>query len=453
MMLKFCIFQKNRKMKLFAFIVLAGLLNCPIAGQDRLNESIKKEVDRSLPFYLDLYKHLHQNPELSLQEFKTALRMKQELSSLGFEVTPGIGGNSLVGVYKNGSGKIIMFRTDMDALPVLEKTGLPYASTVKMIHETGSEVPVMHACGHDMHMTVFLATANALVKLKNAWKGTLVFIAQQAEEGSRGADLMISDGLFKRFPKPDYAMAYHVSPSLPAGSIGYRSGAILASVTSVDITFNGVGGHGAYPHTTIDPIVMASRAILDFQTIVSREIKAIDPAVVTVGAIHGGTQYNVIPDEVKLQLTIRTYSTEVKNHIIEALERISKHIALSARMPEDKLPEVKELKDPTPPVINDENLVKNGVASFKNILGDNNVNEVEASMAGEDFGRYGLTEEKVPISLFWLGAVNPQKFAEAQREGTELYPLHSPYFCPDPEPTLRTGAYGMTRAIIDLMRK
>jgi hippurate hydrolase len=221
----------------------------------------------------------------------------------------------------------------------------------------------------------------------------------------------------------------------------------------VDIIFKGVGGHGAYPHKTIDPVVMAARAILDFQTIVSREIMATNPAVITVGAIHGGTQYNIIPDEVKLQLTIRTYDTEVKDHIIEALNRISKHVALSARMPEDKLPEVIELKDPTPPVVNDAELVKKGVVSFKNILGNDNVFEVPTSMAGEDFGRYGLTEEKIPISLFWLGSVNPDKYAEAQKQGTELHPLHSPYFCPDPGPTLRTGAYGMTRAIIDLMGK
>jgi len=440
-------------MKIFTIIILLSVIIFQAGGQDKLNERIKAEVERSLSTYHELYKHLHQNPELSLQEFETARRMEQELSTLGYEVTPGVGGNSLVGVYENGSGPVVMFRTDMDALPILEKTGLAYASKVTMTHETGALVPVMHACGHDMHMAVFLATANTMVKLKDSWKGTLVFIAQQAEEGSRGADVMISAGLFKRFPKPDYALAYHVSPTIPAGSIGYRAGAILASVSSVDIIFKGVGGHGAYPHKTIDPVVMSARAILDFQTIVSREINAIDPAVVTVGAIHGGTQYNIIPDEVKMQLTIRTYNSEVKNHILEALNRISKHVALSARMPEDKLPEVIELKDPTPPVVNDANLVSKAVVSFKNILGSDKVMEVTASMAGEDFGRYGLTEEKIPISLFWLGSVNVDKYSQAQIQGTELPPLHSPYFYPDPEPTLRTGAIGMTRVLMDLLKK
>jgi hippurate hydrolase len=335
----------------------------------------------------------------------------------------------------------------------LEKTGVPFASKVQMKNSAGVTVPVMHACGHDMHMSVFLATANALVKLKNKWNGTLVFIGQQAEEGSQGADAMISAGLFKRFPKPDYIMAYHVSSSLPSGTIGYCVGPTFASVTSVDITFKGVGGHGAYPEKTIDPIVMASRAVLDFQTIVSRELLPTDPAVVTVGSFHGGVQYNIIPDEVKLQLTIRTYKEEVRQHILEAIERICKYIALSARMPEDKLPEVKVLKDPTPAVVNNKELVGKAVESYKKILGDSQVTEVLPAMVAEDFARYGLTEEKIPIFLTWLGAVEPGKYAQSVKNKTELPPLHSPEFFPDTDRTMRTGATAMARAIIDLMTK
>ena len=431
---------------------MAGLFLNYAGAQDDLNELIKKEVNSSTPFYTEVYKDLHLNPELSQQEFRTSKKMQQELLALGFEVTMNVGGNSLVGVYKNGNGPVIMMRTDMDALPILEKTGLPFASTVKAKNIDGITVPVMHACGHDMHMSVFLSTANALVKLKRKWSGTLVFIAQQAEEGSNGADRMISDGLFKRFPKPNYIMAYHVSSTLPSGTIGYCIGPTFACVTSVDIIFKGVGGHGAYPEKTIDPIVMASRAVLDFQTIVSRELLPLDPAVVTVGSINGGFQYNIIPDEVKMQLTIRTYKDEVREHILEAIRRISKHIALSARMPEDNLPEVTILKDPTPPVINNEALVMKAVASYRNIIGESNVTEVPPAMVAEDFGRYGLTEEKIPIFMTWLGAVSPEKISIAKKEGSELPPLHSPFFVPDTEVTMKTGALAMTRAIIDLMK-
>ena len=453
MMLQPNVFFNILNMRLFLIAILVGLFSRNVEAQENLNNSIKREVNKSIPYYIDLYKYLHQNPELSLQEFKTALRMQNELSALGFEVTPAVGGNSVVGVYKNDNGPVIMMRADMDALPILEKTELPYASTIVMKNKAGENVPVMHACGHDMHMSVFLATANGLVKLKDKWKGTIVFIAQQAEEGSNGAEEMINDGLFHKFPKPEYILAYHVSPSLPAGTVGYRSGAFMASVTNLDILFKGVGGHGAYPEKSIDPIVLASRAILDYQTIISREILPIEPAVLTVGSIHGGTQYNIIPDEVKLQITIRTYSIEVRNQIVESVKRISKYVALSAKIPEDKLPVVTIQKQSTLPVINNDALVNKATTSIRKILGNENVTEELPSMGGEDFGRYGLTDEKIPISMFRLGSVNLNSFNESIQKGIDLPSLHSPYYYPDPEVTLRTGSTAMIRTIIDLLNE
>jgi len=422
-----------------------------VNAQKNTKELIEKAIDNSLNKHLELYKHLHANPELSFMELKTASLIKEKLEKIGFEVTPNFGGNGLVGVYKNGNGPAIMMRADMDALPILEKTELPFASTIKMKNDKGTEVSVMHACGHDMHMSVFIATADAMVKMKDNWKGTLLFVCQQAEERSGGAIAMINDGLFKKFLKPDYAFAYHVSSSLPAGTISYCPGATFASVSSVNVTFKGVGGHGAYPHMCIDPVVMASRAVVDFQTIVSREISPTDPAVVTVGSIHGGTQHNIIPDEVKLQLTIRAYKPEVRDHIIEAVERISKNIAISAGMPADKLPVIEVLPEGTPPVINNDELLKHSVSSFKTMLGNENVIEVPAAMVGEDFGRYGLTEENIPILLSWLGSVNPEKYEDAKNRGSELPALHSPYYYPDAEPTLKTGASAMVKAMMDLM--
>lgn len=440
-------------MKNAILLIIFSLIFNVMLAQNEVTSLINKEVDNSISEYISLYKHLHQNPELSFFEFKTAERIKKELEDIGFELTSNFGGNSLVGVFKNGKGPVIMVRTDMDALPILEKTGLDFKSTVSMKNELGEEYPVMHACGHDMHMSVFIATANTMVKLKKYWSGTLLFIAQQAEEKSGGSSNMIKAGLFKKFPVPDYALAYHVSSSLPAGTIGYCSGATFAGVSSVDIKFKGVGGHGAYPHKTIDPIVMASQAILAFQTIVSREISPTDPAVVTVGSIHGGSQHNIIPDEVNLKLTIRSYKTEVEKQIIDALKRISLHTALSFDIPKDKLPEVVVLGESTPPVINNQDLLNKAVKSFEKIVGKENLLEVEAQMVGEDFGNYGLTEENIPILLSWLGSVPVDKYNEFQVKGEDLPALHSPFYYPDPIPTLKTGAKSMVQTLIDLMGK
>jgi len=331
----------------------------------------------------------------------------------------------------------------MDALPLVEKTGLPFASTI----------PVMHACGHDMHMTAWIGTASVMVSMKDQWKGTLVMVSQQAEEKSGGAESMISDGLFKRFPVPDYALAYHVSAEIPAGIIGYRPGAFLAGVNSVDITVHGIGGHGAMPHSAIDPIVLASRMVIAFQTISSREINPLEPAVVTVGSIHGGTAHNIIPDQVQLQLTVRYFSDEVHTSILESLERISSGIARSAGLPETKYPEISYAERPTPPVINNEELTMRAVASFSDILGNENVIEVQPVTAGEDFAYYGRTPEEVPIALFWLGTVEPEKYREHIDKGLVLPGLHNPEYYPDFDLSYQSGVAAMSRALIDLFNK
>jgi amidohydrolase len=432
--------KTEMKRHLLSAILL--LLSAGIFSQ--AGDRILAEISGNMASHRDLYRYLHQNPELSYEEFRTAARLSYELEALDFEVSRNIGGNGFVGVLKNGEGPVIMLRTDMDALPLEEKTRLPFAS----------EAPgVMHACGHDMHMTVWLGTAKVLSAMTDSWKGTLVMLAQPAEERGGGAKAMIAGGLFRDFPVPDYILAYHVSPELKTGTIGYRAGPMLAGVNSVDITVHGVGGHGAMPHMAIDPIVLASRMVLAFQTITSREISPLKPAVVTVGSIHGGTVHNIIPDEVKMQLTVRFYEDRVYDHIMESLRRITSGIAMSAGLPESLYPEIVALDQLIPPVINDESLTMSAVASFGSVLGEENVILVEPVTAAEDFALYGRTDEKIPIAMFWLGVVNPAKFEDSMRNGTPLPGLHSPEFYPDFEPSYRTGVLGMSRVVLDLFRQ
>src|SRR5438552_6333031 len=304
------------------------------AGLSERTAAISKKLDAELPDLESLYKHLHSHPELSLHERETAARMGKELSGLGFEVTSGVGGTGVVALLKNGPGPIVLVRTDLDALPVTERTNRPYASAVKVRDKAGNEVGVMHACGHDMHMTCWVGTARVLASLKDRWSGTLMFIGQPAEEIGSGARMMLDDGLFRRFPKPDYALALHCDSRLQAGKVAYTEGLALANVDSVDILVHGRGGHGSAPHTTVDPIVVAARIVLDLQTIVSRETNPLDPCVVTVGSIHGGTKHNIIPNEVKLQITVRTTKDAVRKHTLDAIERIAKAAAQGAGAPE-----------------------------------------------------------------------------------------------------------------------
>jgi len=401
---------------------------------------------------LSLYKDLHANPELSYQEFETSEKLANLLESIGYEVTRNVGGNGVVALLKNGNGKNIMFRADMDGLPVEEKTGARYASQKKVTNLDGEEVFTMHACGHDVHMTVLIGVAEYLFENKSQWQGNLILVLEPAEEVSGGARNMIKDGLFTRFPRPDYNLAFHVNAGMPTGKVGFLPGWAMANVDSVDITVKGIGGHGAYPHTTKDPIVIAANIVTQLQTIVSRQIAPTDPAVVTVGSIHGGTKHNVIPNEVKLQLTLRSYTDEVRNETISSIKKIVKGSAISAGLSEENYPVI-EIKDEyTPAVFNNPSLVEKIQKSFIKSLGEENVIKVSPVMGGEDFGMFGRVEPIIPTALFWLGAVNTKVYEMAQKEDLILPSLHSDLFLPDAEPAIATGVKAMTLAILDLYK-
>src|SRR5688572_10586055 len=385
-------------MKIISAILSAALLPAILAAAPI--EEVKASLDKELPRLRSLYEHLHRNPELSLLEEKTAQRIASELREAGFEVTEKVGGFGVVGVLRNGPGPVMLVRTDLDALPVKELTGLPYASERKQINTTGEEVPVMHACGHDMHMTAFTGAARFLASHKHLFSGTLVFIGQPGEERGRGARAMLRDGLFKRFPKPEYGLALHVNSSLPAGKVAYVPGYVMANVDTVDVTIPGIGGHGAYPHNTKDPVVLAAQIVLALQTLISREKPASEPGVVTVGSIHGGTKHNIIPDEVKLQLTLRSYTATIRSNLIAGVQRVSRNLALAAGMPEDKLPKVEVNEEEfTPAAYNDPALTERLVRVYETWLGKDAVKREHAQMGGEDFGLYGTTEDKIPICL------------------------------------------------------
>ena len=434
-------------------LILVAIMSIQITAFSQMSGKIEQESQLQTSYALELCKHLHKNPELSFQEFETAKRMAAELEKAGFEVTTNFGGNSVVGVFKNGDGPVIMLRTDMDALPVKEKTDLEFASTKMAKNADGEEVPVMHACGHDIHMSVWTGTIRTLVALKDQWKGTLLVIAQQAEEYSGGAGEAINAGLFSKFPVPDYALAYHINPELESGKIGLVGGPVFAGVKTAEITVFGKGGHGAYPEKCIDPVVIASRIVLDLQTIVSREISPLEPVVVTVGSIHGGTRPNIIPDEVKMELTLRYYSDEAIEKVILAIERISRSAAQMAGMPDDQLPEVTVLPADTPPVLNNEELAKNIHSFASEIIGTENILQTSPAMVGEDFGKYGRTPENIPICLMWLGSTSPELMKELETSGQKPAPLHSPQLNPDYEKTIETGIKVMAGNVIGLMSK
>jgi amidohydrolase len=438
----------------FAVALVTATMASICHGQSGPNQSVvHAQVDAQYTHLFALYQHLHRHPELSFFEEKTAARVAQELHDAGFTVTEKVGGHGVVAVLQNGSGPTILVRADLDGLPVKEQTGLPYASQTLTKDAEGREVPTMHACGHDIHMTCLVGTARVLAALKDRWQGTLVMIGQPAEERGGGAKAMLGDGLFTRFPRPEKCLALHVSADLPAGSIGYTEGFALANVDSVDITIRGVGGHGAYPHTTKDPVVLAAQTILALQTIVSREIAPIEPAVITVGSIHGGAKHNIIPDEVHLQLTLRSYTDEVRQQLIDAIKRTTRGLAVAAGLPEEKMPVVKLGDEFTPATYNDPELTRRVVKVAGAWLGEGNVFSRKPQMGGEDFGRYARTGHKVPICMFWLGSVNPEAVKESLKTGKTLPSLHSPFFAPVPEPTIKTGVTTMTAAVLDLMGK
>lgn len=399
----------------------------------------------NLPQLFDLYKHFHAHPELSHLEKETAARLAEELQSAGLTVTTGVGGNGVVALLENGDGPRVMVRTDLDALPVTEQTGLVYASTVKTRDAEGKDIGVMHACGHDVHITCLIGVARYMATHRDQWRGTLMFIGQPAEEAVNGAEGMLNDGLFTRWPKPELALALHCSPKLATGTVGYRAGYALANVDTIDVTLIGRGGHGAHPDTTIDPVVMAAHLIVDLQSVVAREIRPGEPAVITVGSIHGGTKHNIIGDRCKLQLTVRSYTDEVRKHLVDAIERKAKAAAASAGAPEPKIEKI----DGTPALFNDADLVARVVPTFRRTLGEKNVKEVEASMGGEDFSFYG--KAGVPIFMFSLGTTEPSRIASFARLKQDPPSLHSPLYYPDAERTLKTGVTAMAAALLDLL--
>ena len=434
------------------FLLIIFILAFSTGAFAQLNNQIKKEAKKQTTYALELCKYLHENPELSFQEFETSARMATELKAMGFEVTEKFAGNSVVGIYENGDGPTVFLRTDMDALPIEENTGLPFASK-NMGDLEGNMVAVMHACGHDIHMSTWTGTLRTLVALKEQWKGTLMVIAQQAEEYSGGAGQAIDAGLFSKFPTPDYALAYHINPELETGQVGLRGGPVFAGVKTVEITVYGKGGHGAYPQKCIDPIVISSRIVNDLQTIVSRELSPTEPAVVTVGSIHGGTRPNIIPDEVKMQLTLRYFSDETIEKVIAAIKRISENAARSAGVTEDKLPFVDVFAVETPPVLNDDVLSAKVSGFAADIIGKENIIETQSEMVGEDFGKYGRTEEDIPICLIWLGSTSPEEMQRLKAAGKAPFPLHSPQLNPDYENTIETGIAVMAGNVIGLMNK
>jgi hippurate hydrolase len=411
--------------------------------------AVDKKLDAEIADLVALYQHLHANPELSFQEVNTAKRMALEAKKAGFAVTDNVGGG-VVAVLKNGPGPVVLIRTDMDALPIVEQTGLPYASKVKTKNREGVEVGVMHACGHDIHMTSWVGTARVLASMKDKWSGTLVLIAQPAEEIIAGAKKMLEAGLYTKFPKPDFALALHSDPLHPAGTLGYSEGLALANSDTIDILVKGKGGHGAAPHLTIDPVVIAARIILDLQTIVSRETDPFDPVVVTVGSIHGGTKHNIISNEVKLQLTVRTTKTETRDRVLKAIDRIAKAAALAANAPP---PEVKvSLEEYTPATYNDVPLSRRCGALFREAQGTDAVRLRKPVMGAEDFGRF--SEGKTPIFMYFIGTISKEKYDAAQKEGAAPLPgMHTDAYAPVPEPSVRTGVRTMSLAALDLLRK
>ncbi len=434
--------------RIVLFVLCLPATSAPLPCEAQaVNQStiVKLWCDGNIAELETLYRELHAAPELSFQEEKTAARLASELRQLGAVVTTQVGGHGVVALLANGEGPTLMLRTDLDGLPVTEQTRLAYSSQVKATNEQGVEVGVMHACGHDIHITNLIGTARFLNSHRDAWQGTVMFIGQPAEERGAGAQAMLEDGLFERFPKPDFALALHVDANLATGKIGYRTGYALANVDSVDIHIKGRGGHGAYPHTTVDPIVQAAQLVLALQTIVSREIKPTAPAVVTVGSIHGGTKHNVISDSCHLQLTVRSYADDVRSRILSAIRRKALAAAASVNAPE---PEIK-VSEGTPALWNDEDLAARVIPAMQQEMGAENVIDSEASMGGEDFSRYGRAG--VPILMYRLGTVAERRLSRFQQLGQQPPSLHSALYYPDARDALTTGIRTMARATMALL--
>ena len=432
---------------------LAGALTQFPAAAHAAPDALATAVGKELPALITLYRDLHANPELSMQEVKTSAKLAERMKALGFEVTVGVGKHGVVAVLRNGPGPVLMIRTDTDGLPVVEATGLPYASKAKGTTEEGLESGVMHACGHDIHMTSWIGAAQRLMATKAEWSGTLVMIAQPGEERGLGARAMLEDGLYKRFPKPTHALAMHDSASLPAGVIGYSKGFALANVDSVDVVVKGVGGHGAYPQSTKDPIVLAARIVGSLQTLVSRELDPLDSAVVTVGSFHAGSKHNIIPAEATLLLTVRSYKEEVRKHLLDGIARIARGEAIAAGIAADRMPKVTVRDEFTPATFNTAELTEQTVARFVARFGEKRVKEVPPTMGGEDFGRYYLADKSIQSFIFWVGGVPKAKWDAAKGDVAKLPSLHSPFWAPDAESTIRAATEAMVVAAMGVLEK
>ena len=409
-------------------------------------------IRADMPQLMALYRDLHAHPELSMQEVRTPAKLAPERRKLGFQVTEKVGKTGVVAVMKNGPGPVLLLRADMDALPVTEETGLPFASKVRGTSRSGIETGVMHACGHDTHVTSWLGTARRLAAMKDQWSGTLVMILQPGEETVEGAKAMLDDGLYTRFPKPDYLLAFHDAASLPAGKIGITPGYALANVDSVNIVIHGVGGHGAYPQTTRDPIVLGAKIVMALQTLVSRENNPFEPAVVTVGSFHAGTKNNIISDQAKLQLTVRSYPIEVQKKLIDGIRRIARGEAIAAGLPDDKMPEV-TISEAAPSTFNTDAFSTRLRGLFTGHFGAERVVETKPIMASEDFSQFWQADKTKQAVIFWVGGTPQAKWDAAGGDETKLPGLHSPLWAPDAEAVISTATEALTVAAIDILKK
>jgi len=433
--------------RLLKHLLLAGVVSAGTVHAAALPPEFTAQLDKDYPTIEALYQDLHRNPELAFNEVQTAKKLAERVKALGFEVTTGVGGTGVVAILKNGPGPIAMLRTEIDALPVLEKTGLPFASTATAKNAAGETVPTMHACGHDVHMSAWYATAKLLAENRKAWSGTLMLVGQPAEEPLKGSEAMLKDGLFTRFPKPDYAISMHDEGTLPAGQVGWHAGHFRASADTVTITIHGQGGHGATPQETRDPVVMSARVVMALQTLISRENNPADPVVITVGSIHGGTQANIVPDQVKLQLTVRTFKPEVRKRVLASIVREVEGEAQAAGAPKKPVVEIVPGADS---VYNDPELTARAVAAVQGALGADKVVEMPAKMTSEDFANYG--QAGVKAVLLHVGAVEPKKLADARKAGKYPPGTHSPQWAPDFKPTVRSFIQAETAILLDLLK-
>jgi len=448
-------------MKWLAKYVTALMLVTVVSVTTRAQSTIDASVGKQVDGLVATYKHLHEHPELSGQEKETSALIASELKKAGFKVTdhfgkyedPAMTAYGVVGIMKNGPGPIVMVRTDMDALPVVENTGLPYASKVKVRRADGVEVGVMHACGHDLHMAVFLGTARVLAETRNLWSGTVVLLGQPAEETIGGAKAVLAAGLYDKFPVPNYVLAFHDTNVVAAGKVAWIAGTVLAGSDSLDITVKGYGGHGAMPQATRDPILIASEIVVMLQSVISRERDPLEPAVVTVGSFHSGTKHNIIPDEAHLQLTVRTMNPASREKTLAAITRIVNGVSAAAGVPAERAPVITVSKDNVPATINDAELTKRGAEAMRRAIGNENVIAGLPIMASEDFSLYALASPRPPTTLFWLGASDPALLRAAVEKGARLPGMHSSEFAPQPEPAIRVGVKAMSAAVIDLLKK